>query len=291
MYLLMKSVSCSMYIFVFLEYSKSMTAPSGVVEHPIVSSGASKVMAGRMRGKVALVTGAGIGAATARRLAAEGARVACVDRMGERAKETARVISAAGGEALALETDVTDAAACERMVDQVVARFAALTTLVNSAGVRPEGRDRAPAPAEWERVVDTNLTGTYFPSRAALPALSASGHGAVVNLSSVYGMVGGSLSPAYAASKGAVVNLTRQMAMQWAPAVRVNCVCPGMIETPMTRALLDDPAFREAVLLKYPLQRFGQPDEVASAILYLASDEASFVTGVSLPVDGGYTAG
>src|SRR6267142_1783618 len=251
----MKSVSCSMYIFVFLEYSKSMTAPSGVVEHPIVSSGASKVMAGRMRGKVALAT------------------------------------SAAGGEALALETDVTDAAACERMVDQVVARFSVLTTLVNSAGVRPEGRDRAPAPAEWERVVDTNLTGTYYPSRAALPALSSSGQGAIVNLSSVYGMVGGSLSPAYAASKGAVVNLTRQMAMQWAPGVRVNCVCPGMIETPMTRALLDDPNFREAVLLKYPLQRFGQPDEVASAILYLASDEASFVTGVSLAVDGGYTAG
>src|SRR5919197_128485 len=260
---------------------------------PIVSSAASKVMAGRMRGKVALITGAGsgIGAATAKRLAAEGARVACVDRMGERAKETARLISAAGGDAFALETDVTDAAACERMVDQVVAHFAALTTLVNSAGVRPERRDRAPAPAEWERVVDTNLTGTYYPSRAALPALSASGHGAIVNLSSVYGMVGGSLSPAYAASKGAVVNLTRQMAMQWAPGVRVNCVCPGMIETPMTRALLDDPAFREAVLLKYPLQRFGQADEVAAAILYLASDEAAFVTGISLPVDGGYTAG
>jgi NAD(P)-dependent dehydrogenase (short-subunit alcohol dehydrogenase family) len=157
--------------------------------------------------------------------------------------------------------------------------------------VRPERRDRAPAPAEWDRVVDVNLGGTYFPSRAALPALSAGGHGAIVNLASIYGLVGGSLSPAYAASKGAVVNLTRQMAMQWAPAVRVNCVCPGMIETPMTRALLDDPAFREAVLLKYPLQRFGQPDEVAAAILYLASDEAAFVTGVSLPVDGGYTAG
>src|SRR5207237_1396560 len=219
MYLFMKSVICSKYIFVFFEYSKSMTAPSGVVGCPIVSSAASKVMAGRMRGKVALIT------------------------------------------------------------------------LVNSAGVRPEKRDRAPAPAEWERVVDTNLTGTYYPSRAALPALSGAGQGAIVNLSSVYGVVGGSLSPAYAASKGAVVNLTRQMAMQWAPGVRVNCVCPGMIETPMTRALLDDPAFREAILLKYPLQRFGQPDEVASAILYLASDEAAFVTGVSLPVDGGYTAG
>jgi meso-butanediol dehydrogenase / (S,S)-butanediol dehydrogenase / diacetyl reductase len=249
-------------------------------------------MSGRMRGKVALITGAGsgIGAATARRLAAEGARVACADRAGERAKETARVIAAAGGDVFAVEADVTDAAACERMVDEVVARYTTLTTLVNSAGVRPEARDRAPAPPEWDRVVDINLKGTYLAARAALSALTTA-RGSIVNLASIYGMVGGSLSPAYAASKGAVVNLTRQMAIQWAPAVRVNCVCPGMIETPMTRALLDEPAFREAVLLKYPLQRFGQADEVASAILYLASDEAGFVTGVSLPVDGGYTAG
>jgi NAD(P)-dependent dehydrogenase (short-subunit alcohol dehydrogenase family) len=282
-----------MYIFVFFEYSKSMTAPSGVVEDPIVSSAAVKVMAGRMDGKVALVTGAGsgIGWATARRLAAEGARVACVDRAADRARETVRAITAAGGEALAIHADVTEPADCERIVDETVARFSLLTTLVNSAGVRPERMDRTPPPGEWERVVDTNLTGTYLASRAALPALSASGHGSVTNLASIYGLVGGSLSPAYAASKGAVVNLSRQMAIQWAPRVRVNCVCPGVIETPMTRALLDDPAWREAILLKYPLQRFGQPDEVAAAILYLASDEAAFVTGVALPIDGGYTAG
>jgi NAD(P)-dependent dehydrogenase (short-subunit alcohol dehydrogenase family) len=281
-----------MYIFVFFEYSKSMTAPSGVVEAPIVSSAAVKVMAARMQGKVALVTGAGsgIGWATARRLAAEGARVACVDRAAGRAREVARVVAAAGGEVLAIEADVTDPAACERMVEETVKRFGVLTTLVNSAGVRPEARDRAPAPAEWERIIDTNLSGTYLPSRAALVALGASGSGAIVNLASVYGLVGGSLSPAYAASKGAIVNLTRQMAVQCAPTVRVNCVCPGMIETPMTRALLDEPAFREAILLKYPLQRFGQPEEVAAGILYLASDEAAFVTGVALPVDGGYTA-
>src|SRR5262249_38816863 len=117
-------------------------------------------MAGRMKGKVALITGggSGIGAATAKRFAAEGAKVACVDRMGERAKETARVISAAGGEAFAIETDVTDAAACERMVDQLVGHFTVLTTLVNSAGVRPEGRDRAPAPPAWGPRVRTNPT-------------------------------------------------------------------------------------------------------------------------------------
>src|SRR5439155_5713021 len=162
MYLFMKSVICSKYIFVFFEYSKSMTAPSGVVGWPIVSSAASKVMAGRMRGKVALITGAGsgIGAETARRLAAEGARIACVDRIGERAKETARLIGAAGGEAFALETAVTEDAACERMVDQVAARFGALTTLVNPAGVRPEKSDRAPAPAPRQRVAAPHPTGT-----------------------------------------------------------------------------------------------------------------------------------
>jgi NAD(P)-dependent dehydrogenase (short-subunit alcohol dehydrogenase family) len=104
-------------------------------------------------------------------------------------------------------------------------------------------------------------------------------------------VVGGSLSPAYAASKGGVVNLTRQMALQWAPRVRINCVCPGVIETPMTAALLADPAWRETMLARHPLKRFGQPQDVAAAILYLASDDAAFVTGVALPVDGGYTAG
>jgi meso-butanediol dehydrogenase / (S,S)-butanediol dehydrogenase / diacetyl reductase len=139
--------------------------------------------------------------------------------------------------------------------------------------------------------VDVNLSGTYYASRAALPALAESGAGSITNLASIYGLVGGSLSPAYAASKGGVVNLTRQMALQWAPRVRVNCVCPGIIETPMTAALLADPAWREAMLGRHPLKRFGQPEDVAAAILYLASDDAAFVTGVALPVDGGYTAG
>jgi NAD(P)-dependent dehydrogenase (short-subunit alcohol dehydrogenase family) len=246
----------------------------------------------RMRGKIALVTGAasGIGRATAIRFATAGARVACADIDSEAARETARTIVAAGGEAIALGVDVTDPDGCTRLVETACDRLGALTTVVNSAGVRPAGRDSTPVPEEWARVVDANLSGTYFVSRAALLTLAASGNGTITNLASIYGLVGGSLSPAYAASKGAVVNLTRQMALQWAPAVRVNCVCPGVIETAMTADLMTDPRWREFQMERHPLRRFGAPDDVASAILFLASDEASFVTGVALPVDGGYTA-
>jgi NAD(P)-dependent dehydrogenase (short-subunit alcohol dehydrogenase family) len=247
----------------------------------------------RMKHKVALVTGAGsgIGRATALRLGEEGARVACVDANAEASAQTAREITGRGGEAIAMRADVTDDAACTRMVEQTLARFGGLTTLVNSAGVRSERPDPMPEPGEWLRVVDVNLTGSYLASRAALPALRESGAGSITHLASIFGLVGGATSPAYAASKGAIVNLTRQMALEWAPGVRVNCVCPGVIETPMTAGLRQDPAWAQQVLARYPLRRFGQPEEIAAAILYLASDEAAFVTGVALPVDGGYTAG
>lgn len=246
----------------------------------------------RMNDKVVLVTGAGsgIGRATALRLAAEGAKLACADVIGDTAAKTAEMITAAGGEAIALTADVTEESACARMVESVRARFGVLTTLVNCAGVRPERPGPTPTQTEWQRVININLTGTYLASRAALAALSASGRGSITNLASIYGLVGGATGASYAASKGAIVNLTRQMALEWAPKVRVNCVCPGVIETPMTQGLLRDPAWAQAVLKRYPLGRFGQPEEIAAAILYLASDEAAFVTGIALPVDGGYTA-
>jgi NAD(P)-dependent dehydrogenase (short-subunit alcohol dehydrogenase family) len=247
----------------------------------------------RMKQKVALITGAGsgIGRATAQRLSVEGAQVACADAVAANAAETARLISAAGGEAFAMSADVTDESACASMVEQTLARFGRLTTLVNSAGVRSDPPEAIPGAGEWRRVVDINLTGTYLASRAAFSALAASGAGSITNLASIYGLVGGATSSAYAASKGAIVNLTRQLAIEWAPGVRVNCVCPGVIETPMTAGLRKDPEWARKVLKHYPMRRFGQPEEIAAAILYLASDEAAFVTGAALPVDGGYTAG
>jgi NAD(P)-dependent dehydrogenase (short-subunit alcohol dehydrogenase family) len=246
-----------------------------------------------MKQKVALITGAGsgIGRATALRLSAEGAQVACADAIADAASETARAIAAAGGDAIVLAADVTDEVACTRMVEETLARFGRLTTLVNSAGVRSDPPDPMPGPREWRRVVDVNLTGSYLVSRAALPALTASGAASITNLASIFGLVGGSTSPAYAASKGAIVNLTRQMAIECAPAVRVNCVCPGVIETPMTASLRQDSTWAQKALSRYPLRRFGKPEEIAAAILYLSSDEAGFVTGVALPVDGGFTAG
>jgi NAD(P)-dependent dehydrogenase (short-subunit alcohol dehydrogenase family) len=237
-------------------------------------------------GKVALVTGAasGIGGACARRFADEGARVAGIDMV---------VPDDHPCDAFAV-ADVRDSDAVTAAVDGFVAHLGRIDVLVNAAGVSSFGSADSIDDAEWNRVLDINLKGTWHVARAVLPGMVEQRSGSIVNLASIEGIEGGQSQAAYNASKGGVVVLTRSMAVDYGYAnVRVNCLCPGMIDTPMTAALQDKNLapvlswFREQHLLG----RTGKPEEVAAAALFLASEDASFVTGHALAVDGGYLAG
>jgi len=254
-------------------------------------------MGDRLEGKVALITGAasGIGAACALRFAQEGARVAGMDL----AKPTgdsawnAAVALAGGG---VFETgDVRDEDRVAEIVAAVREQYGRIDVLVNSAGVAGGGMIHDLDAAEWDRVVDINLKGTFLVSKHVVRGMVEQQAGAIVNIASVEGIEGFMGGSSYNASKGGVVILTKNMAIDYARAgVRTNVICPGFIETPMFRSVMVDgpaKAFAEKIRDAHQLGRFGRPEEIASAALFLASDEASFVTGVTLPVDGGYTAG
>ena len=239
----------------------------------------------RLEGKVAMVTGAasGIGRATAQTLAREGAAVMCADINTEGAQETADAIAAAGGTAAIVQLDVTDEAAVQAALAATIEELGALHILINDAGISGRG-------AEYHSVIDVNLNGVYYCLEHGAPLIEQHGGGSIVSLSSIMGLVGGS-APAYTASKHGVLGLTRTYALIYGGrGVRVNCVNPGYIETPMTEFMLRDETRREASIGLHPIGRLGKPEDVANAILFLASDDASFVTGVALPVDGGYTA-
>jgi NAD(P)-dependent dehydrogenase (short-subunit alcohol dehydrogenase family) len=251
-----------------------------------------------LSGKVALVTGAamGLGAAIARRLAAEGAAVLLTDREADAGEAQAANILAEGGNAAFIAHDVTEEAQWAAAVAEAVGRFGALHILVNNAGV-----SSGPAPlmvhslAEWRRILSVNLDGVFLGLRHAGPAIAAAGGGSVINISSILGKVGFANAAAYCASKGGVLLLTKAAALEWAPMnIRVNSVHPGFIDTPMLRNALaaSDNGNEMASLLvaAHPLGRMGVPDEIADAVLFLASDASRFMTGAELVVDGGYTA-
>jgi len=251
-----------------------------------------------LAGRTAVVTGggSGLGAACAARLAAEGSAVAVLDLRADAAEAVAADITAHGGRAVAIDCDVTREDSVAMAVERCAGELGGPRVLVNSAGIAPgEGGVTSCAPEQWDRVMAVNLRGTYLTARLVLPHIIAAGGGAVVNLSSVFGFRGLAGECAYAASKAAIVNLTRQMSLDHAgDGVRVNCVCPSDCDTPMIDGLVareEDPAAAKAKLAEeIPLGRLGRAEEVASAVAFLCSDEASFITGVALPVDGGFLA-
>ncbi len=246
-------------------------------------------------GKRAIVTGAsrGIGLATAKALLDAGARVA-INGRSEGSVNTAIERLGGGTNLVAAPGDISRASVCEKMVATAIDRLGGLDLLVNNAGVFFRGSIAETDEAAWARVLEANLKGTFFCSRAALPALKAS-RGCIVHVASQSGLNGYPDTTAYCASKGAVVNLTRAMAIELAPEVRVNCVCPGVIDTDMARAGFarngDEEAGLQDEAATYPVGRIGNTDEVARAILYLASEDAGFINGIALPMDGGATAG
>jgi dihydroanticapsin dehydrogenase len=246
-------------------------------------------------GKAILVTGAsrGIGKATAQAFLDAGARVA-VNGRSEISVATALAEFNGQDRMVAAPGDVATVAGCEAVVQRALEQLGGLDVLVNNAGVFARASIAETDEAVWDYVLETNLKGTFFCSRAALPALQKA-RGSIVNVASESGLNGYAETSAYCASKGAVVNLTRAMAIELAPEVRVNCVCPGVIETDMARAGFAIDGDKEAGLAhqrsKYPVKRIGTAEEVATAILYLASDMAGFVNGAALAMDGGATVG
>jgi NAD(P)-dependent dehydrogenase (short-subunit alcohol dehydrogenase family) len=253
---------------------------------------------GRLRGKCAIVTGAasGIGRATALLFAEEGATVILMDRDADGGARVQEVMASHGGTGVFVEGDVTCSQDCGRAVDTAHNRCGRLDVLANVAGIIRRASVVETTEDEWDQIMAVNAKSVYLMGRHAIPVMASAGGGAIVNVSSGWGLVGGRAAAAYCASKAAVVNLTRAMALDHAAeGIRVNCVCPGDTDTGMlleeARQLGVDPEHFLKDAADRPMGRIGRPYDIARAILYLASEEASFVTGAVLVVDGGGLAG
>lgn len=243
-------------------------------------------------GKVALVTGAsgGIGRATALAFAASGAAVVVSDVNDAGGEETAEMIRQAGGKAVFQHCNVADAAEVKALVARAVGEYGRLDFAHNNAGINNMGADEYQDEI-WDRSLAINLSGVMYCMREEAEVMLAQGKGAIVNTASINGLVGNGAQPGYTATKHGVVGLTRHGALRWAKAgIRVNAVCPGVIETPMTAPLVANPDMRKVIDGMTPMGRMGKAEEIAAAVLWLCSDQASFVTGHPLVVDGGSTA-
>jgi len=256
-----------------------------------------RTIAMKLKNRVALVSGgtSGIGEATALLFAKEGAKVAITGRSAERGNKVVANIKRENGEAIFIKTDVRVTQECRNAVDKTIAQFGRLDILFNNAGVFFAHDALECSEEEWDKQLDVNLKGTFLMSKFALPGMIAQGSGVIVNNSSGWGLVGGDKAVAYCASKGGVVLLSKAMAIDHGrQGIRINCICPGDVDTPM---LPEDARFRGMKWEDYiagaanrPMGRVGTPEEIAKAVLFLASDDSSFITGAALVVDGGGTA-
>ena len=257
---------------------------------------------GRLKGKTAMVVGAGSvgpgwgnGKATAVTFAREGAQVFCVDRNVAAAEETVNIIKSEGNKASAFTADVSRASDVEAMVAACLKTYGRIDVLDNNVGIAEMGSVVEVTEAEWDRVFAVNLKSAFLAMKHVIPVMQKQGGGSIINISSIFGLVGSPGFAAYHASKGGVRLLTKSTAMAHAPEqIRCNSIHPGVIETPMLQAVIDrseDPVAARAEWMKSePIGRFGRPEDIAYGALYLASDEAAFVTGSELVIDGGYTA-
>ncbi len=249
----------------------------------------------RLKQKVAIITGAksGIGLATARRFAAEGAKVVLADIRD--AQQEAREVTRGGGEAVFVQVDVSHESQVSALIEKTIVTYGRLDILVNNAGIELAKKVTDTSEAEWDRLMDVNLKGVFLCSKAAIPVMRRQGGGVIVNVASELGLVGGSEIAAYCASKGGVVQLTKAMAIDHVgDQIRVNCVCPGPVATRLLEAIVDaspnPQRERRSIVEKTLMKRVGQPEEIANVILFLASEESSYMTGSIVVVDGGLTA-
>ena len=254
-------------------------------------------MPGRREGKTALVTGggSGIGRAASLAYAKDGARVVVADVNVEGGEETVQLIKETGGEAILVHADVSKPEDTQTMVAQAVEPFGSLDCAFNNAGIGG-GKERHLTADyledDWDRVMSINLKGVWLCMKAEIPQMLKQGKGAIVNTASIAGLVGLSGTVAYVAAKHGVTGLTKAAAMEYAKSgIRVNAVCPGYIQTPLVQGIFDEiDGYRERVASRHPMDRLGEPEEIAQAVLWLSSDSASFVTGHNMAVDGGYVA-
>ncbi len=253
-------------------------------------------MTGILDGKVVVITGAGsgIGRAIAQGLASEGARIAAADVVVESGQKTVDLIKDAGGEAIFIKCDVSHAEEIEELINNVVRHYGRLDCAVNNAGIAGVQATTVDYPLEvWQQVISINLTAPWLCMKYEIAQMLKQGKGAIVNIASILGVTGTALAGAYVAAKHGLIGATKTAALEYATqGIRINAVCPGYIETPMLEnsEVGTNPQIRQAVASLHPIGRMGKPEEIAAMVLWLCTDAASFVTGATMLVDGGYTA-